>query len=108
MILSSTYLISMYLKREVRNVVCVRFTFTLISLSAVENMNSTVADLAHTRLTLDGKLSNLESAVRDLGSRRDQDEMVTKSSLICFTLYEVCMNRYGNLILKFAMPQYTK
>ena len=93
--------------RKARNVVCVRFTVTL-SLSAVENMNSTVAGLANTRLTLDGKLSNLESAVRDLGTRRDQDEMVIKSSLICFTLYEVCMNRYGNLILKFAMHQYTK
>ena len=69
------YLLSMSLTREVRNVVCVRFTVTL-SLSAVENINSTVADLANTRLTLDGKLSNLESAVRDLGSRRDQDEMV--------------------------------
>ena len=77
----SIFYISMYLTRNARNVVCVRFTVTLISLSAVENMNSTVADLAHTRLTLDGKLSNLESAVRDLGSRRDQDEMVMNSYL---------------------------
>ena len=31
-----------------------------------------------------------------------------ESPLICFTLYELCMTRYGNLILKFATPQYTK
>ena len=80
-----------------------------LSLSAVASMNSTVADLSNTRLTLDGKLSHLESAVRDLRSRQDQEEMVKKSTLICLLyLCEARMNRYGNLILKFAMPQYTK
>ena len=56
-------------------------------LSAVENMNSTVAGLANTRLALDGKVTSLEAGVRDLRSRRDQDEMVMKSSLNSYLPY---------------------
>ena len=56
-------------------------------LSAVENMNSTVAGLANTGLALDGKVTSLEAGVRDLRSRRDQDEMVMKSSLNSYLPY---------------------
>ena len=56
--------------------------------SVVESINSSVAELVNSRLSVDGKLLSLETDLRELRTERSQDMMVmTSKRLIMFLFY---------------------